>query len=161
MSITLRALTEVDVAEVHRLTNAMEIIRYMTWVPHSEDDTSAFIREHGSEAWAIDLHGALIGVCGLVPSPDKLSAEAWYLLDKPNWGRGYCTEALMGMLEIGFRTLGYHRIWAACLPENPASICVLEKGGLRREGYQRKNLLIHGEWKDSWLFAILGEEWAR
>ena len=159
MSVTLRDLQDGDVPELHRLTNDMEIIRYMLWVPHSEDDTRAFVRDYRSQAWAIETDGALIGVCGLAPAPDKLTAEAWYLLDKPHWGKGHGTAALRRMFEIGFGELGYHRIWATCLPENPASLRVLEKAQMRREGYQRKNLLIHGEWKDSWLFAILREDW--
>lgn len=81
------------------------------------------------------------------------------MLDKPFWGKGIGTTAARLLLREGFGTRGLHRIWATCLPENPASIRVLEKSGFRREGYQRKNLMIHGEWEDTWLFAILQEEW--
>jgi [ribosomal protein S5]-alanine N-acetyltransferase len=161
MILSLRDLDEGDVPELHRLTNDMEIIRYMLWVPHSEEDTRAFVGDYRSQAWGIEASGALIGVCGLVPAPDKLTAEAWYLLDKPHWGKGYGTAALRRLLDVGFGQLEYHRIWATCLPENPASLRILEKAGMRREGFQRKNLLVHGEWKDSWLFARLREEWNR
>jgi RimJ/RimL family protein N-acetyltransferase len=55
--------------------------------------------------------------------------------------------------------MSLHRIWATCLPENPASARVLEKAGMRKEGFLVKNLKIHGEWKSSSLYAILAEEW--
>jgi hypothetical protein len=55
--------------------------------------------------------------------------------------------------------LQLHRIWATCLPENPASGRVLEKVGMRKEGFLKSNLKIHGEWKDCFLYAMLREEW--
>jgi hypothetical protein len=39
------------------------------------------------------------------------------------------------------------------------TVCVLEKLGTRREGFPRQNLKIHGAWKDSFLYAILEDEW--
>ena len=56
--------------------------------------------------------------------------------------------------------MSLHRIWATCLPENPASARVLERAGMRKEGFLVKNLKIHGEWKSSFLYAILAEEWS-
>ncbi len=55
---------------------------------------------------------------------------------------------------------GVHRIWATCLPENPASARVMEKVGMRKEGFLLKNLKIHGVWKSSFLYAMLAEEWS-
>ncbi len=49
----------------------------------------------------------------------------------------------------------------ALIPQNPASAKVLKKAGMRREGYLRKHLRVHGEWHDSFLYAILREEWRR
>ena len=50
---------------------------------------------------------------------------------------------------------------ATCLNENPASSRVLEKIGMRKEGYQAKNLKVHGVWHDSYLYAILGRNGRR
>jgi len=52
-----------------------------------------------------------------------------------------------------------HRLWATCLPENPASARVLEKVGFRREGLMREALRIHGQWRDAFLYAMLSTEW--
>jgi RimJ/RimL family protein N-acetyltransferase len=35
----------------------------------------------------------------------------------------------------------------------------MEKLGMRREAEFRKNVLQKGEWRDSYLYAILAEEW--
>jgi ribosomal-protein-alanine N-acetyltransferase len=48
-----------------------------------------------------------------------------------------------------------HRVWAVCDPDNPASQRVLEKCALRGEGRLRHDLLVHGEWRDSLLYAAL------
>jgi [ribosomal protein S5]-alanine N-acetyltransferase len=101
----------------------------------------------------------LIGLCGLVLRPEQEEGELWYLLDPGAWGRGLVTEAARALVEYGFRQLALHRIWASCLPENPASGRVLEKLGFRREGLLRQNLRIHGEWRDSHLYAVLASEW--
>ena len=45
------------------------------------------------------------------------------------------------------------------MPENPASGRVLEKVGMRKEGFLKSHLKIHGEWKDCFLYAMLREEW--
>jgi RimJ/RimL family protein N-acetyltransferase len=47
------------------------------------------------------------------------------------------------------------------VPENPAFARVLQKIGMRREGFLVENLKIHGEWKSSFLFAMLAREWNR
>jgi len=68
--------------------------------------------------------------------------EIWYLVDPEFWGRGIATEAVKQLLDFGFGELALHRIWASCLPENPASERVLQKVGMGREGFLIKNLTL-------------------
>ena len=72
--------------------------------------------------------------------------------------QGYMTGALRALLPFVFRTLGLHRIEAACLTDNDASKNLLARVGLRQEGLARRYLLINGEWADHLLFALLKEE---
>jgi len=37
---------------------------------------------------------------------------------------------------------------------------VMEKLGMRREAHFRKDVMEKGEWRDSYLYAILREEWS-
>ena len=56
--------------------------------------------------------------------------EIWYLVEPESWGKGIATESVNHLLNFGFGELGLHRIWATCLPENPASARVMEKVGV-------------------------------
>ena len=48
----------------------------------------------------------------------------------PFWGRGYATEALLGVLAHAFGALGLGRAHACYFVRNPASRRVMEKAGL-------------------------------
>ena len=67
---------------------------------------------------------------------------------------GYATESSAAMLELGFRRLGFHRVWGKCHTQNPASAKVMEKLGMTYEGTLRDHFrssriygMLHGEYK--------------
>jgi ribosomal-protein-alanine N-acetyltransferase len=72
--------------------------------------------------------------------------------------QGYMFDAVRALIPFIFRTLGLHRIEAACLPINEASKKLLGKTGFRQEGLARRYLQINGEWRDHVLFALLAED---
>jgi ribosomal-protein-alanine N-acetyltransferase len=72
--------------------------------------------------------------------------------------QGYMFDAVRALIPFIFRTLGLHRIEAACLPTNEASKQLLAKTGFRQEGLARCYLQINGEWQDHLLFALLAED---
>lgn len=72
--------------------------------------------------------------------------------------QGYMNKAVRALIPFIFRTLGLHRIEAACLPANQPSQNLLEKAGFRKEGLAKRYLQINGEWEDHVLFALLAEE---
>ena len=67
--------------------------------------------------------------------------------------RGYMSAAVGTLVPFAFSTLKLHRIEAACIPENAASVRLLEKTGFVREGYAREYLCINGIWQDHLLYA--------
>ena len=69
--------------------------------------------------------------------------------------QGYMTAAVRLVLPFAFETLRLHRVEAACIPANTASIRLLEKTGFRREGFAREYLCIDGAWQDHLLYARL------
>lgn len=83
------------------------------------------------------------------------SASVGYWIGEPHARRGYMTDALQATIRFSFETLRLHRLEAACLPGNDASIALLEKTGFTREGYARSYLCIDGRWQDHLLFAIV------
>jgi len=69
--------------------------------------------------------------------------------------QGYMTAAVKLVIPFAFETLRLHRIEAACIPANVASIRLLEKTGFRREGFAQEYLCIDGAWQDHLLYARL------
>ncbi len=72
--------------------------------------------------------------------------------------KGYMTAAVRALIPYSFATLRLHRLEAACIPDNAASIRLLEKTGFTREGYARGYLCINGIWQDHLLFARLRDD---
>jgi [ribosomal protein S5]-alanine N-acetyltransferase len=149
----------------------MEVVRYMLLPVCSREESKKFlsgsINETPSDPWRSIVRaivsgpdGELVGLCGLVNLRGNSDGEIWYLINPQSWGKGIATKAVKQLLQVGFSEMSLHRIWATCLPENPASARVLEKAGMRKEGFLVKNLRIHGEWRSSFLYAILAEEWS-
>jgi ribosomal-protein-alanine N-acetyltransferase len=81
-----------------------------------------------------------------------------YWTGEPYAHRGYMTSALRVLLPSLFGELNLHRIEAACIPSNLASVRVLEKVGFTREGLARRYLCINGVWQDHVLFGMLHED---
>ena len=78
-----------------------------------------------------------------------------YWLGEPYIRRGYMTAAVNALVPFSFATLKLHRLEAACIPTNVASIRLLEKCGFKREGHAREYLCINGVWQDHLLYARL------
>jgi len=81
------------------------------------------------------------------------NANLGYWVVRDRNGRGYCTEAVSGAVTFGFDRLQLHRVQAAIMPRNAASIRVVEKNGFRHEGAARGYLLINGVWEDHLIYA--------
>ena len=78
-----------------------------------------------------------------------------YWIGAPYVRRGYMTAAVRALIPAAFDVLRLHRLEAACIPTNLASVRLLEKTGFRREGYARSYLCINGTWQDHLLYARL------
>ncbi|MGF7159716.1 ribosomal-protein-alanine N-acetyltransferase [Rhodoligotrophos appendicifer] len=72
--------------------------------------------------------------------------------------RGYMSAAVRSIIPFVFDNLRLHRLEAACLPSNDASINLLKGCGFTEEGYARGFLRINGVWQDHLSFAILSDD---
>ena len=86
------------------------------------------------------------------------SASLGYWLGVNHVRQGHMTEAVRMLLPVAFDELRLHRVEAACLSGNMASIRVLERNGFQHEGLARHYLKINGSWQDHVLFARLGDD---
>lgn len=86
------------------------------------------------------------------------AASLGYWMGAPHARQGHMTAAVRALIPFAFGTLRLHRLEAACIPSNAASIRLLEKTGFVREGVAREYLCINGRWQDHLLYALIGSD---
>lgn len=86
------------------------------------------------------------------------SCTIGYWVDGEVAGRNVTPTAVALVIDHCFSAVGLHRVEIDIRPENKASLRVVEKLGLRREGYYERFLDIDGGWRDHAAFAITFEE---
>lgn len=169
--LKLQELSLDDLEEIHQLHSLPKIDQYNTLgIPESINATEILLTGWLEQQNAIPRISYIFSIrsidtnefvglmaLNLGKSNFKI-AEVWYKIHPDYWRQGYTTEALMTLLKFGFSELGLHRIEAGCAIENIASIKVLEKVGMTREGRKRKVLPIRGEWVDNYFYSILETE---
>lgn len=171
--LTLRHPAVVDYpawAELRALSRA----HLTPWEPSwSHDDLARSMYRRRLRAYAKDLRdgaaypyfifdtatGTLIGGITLsnVRRGSAQMASLGYWMGAPHAGRGHMRRAVRQLLPVAFGALRLHRIEAASMIANAASIRVLEASGFEREGIARAYLKINGRWEDHLLFARLAD----
>lgn len=75
--------------------------------------------------------GEFIGTCGIEPFEleGRTEVELGYRLCLKYWGHGYGQEAANAILQYGFNAVDRKRILAFVLPQNRASVKILENLG--------------------------------
>ncbi len=138
-----RAFTVDDCEAFYRLNSHPEVMRYTgePAIGSVEEARDAIARYPdfdtvGYGRWACVLKetGAVIGFCGLKYLPELDEVDVGFRFFPEYWGKGIGTETCAASLSFGFEVLGLERILGLVLPENGASIRVLEKCGMRRNG---------------------------
>ena len=81
-----------------------------------------------------------------------------YKMDQEHRRKGYCYEALKPIIDLVAEEFSLHRIYADVLPDNAASIHLLEKLGFQREGLQRETVFLSGQWRDHYLYSRIFPE---
>jgi ribosomal-protein-alanine N-acetyltransferase len=169
--LLLREYSVDDFEGVHAYAKDEETVQFMTWGPNTLEDTVSFIqstivqrsiqpRVHYHFVVVLQENLQIIGGCGIhITRPEHRTAEIGYCFNKLLWGQGYATETAGALLKFGFESLNLHRIEATCDTHNLGSARVMEKNGMRREGHFREHLWQKGEWRDTYLYAILDHEW--
>lgn len=171
--LILREYVQADWEQLQAYCADPEVTRYLTWGPNTPEQTKAFIvraMEWRNEAPRMTFElavvlkatGKLVGGIGLrIKSQVRKEADLGYCYSKDVWGQGIGTEAARALLKFGFEQLGLHRIYATCDTANQGSAGIMRKNGMTREAHFRQDQLIKGVWRDTWLYAILEDEWQR
>jgi ribosomal-protein-alanine N-acetyltransferase len=169
--LLLRELRADDEPDIHEYASDPEVVRLMIWGPNTRDQTWKFLDRalQAQVQWprpevglAIELKNErrLIGSIGLrMKDEANRNADIGYVLNRKYWSHGYMTEGACAILDVAFKQLKLHRVWATCDTRNRSSYRVMERLGMRREGLFVKDSMERGEWRDTYLYAILAEEW--
>ncbi|MBE9157390.1 GNAT family N-acetyltransferase [Nodosilinea sp. LEGE 06152] len=167
--LVLRPFDLGDVAGVVALAGDRALAENTLAIPHpyTEADAKSWIGEqpiaygeNKSITYAItQADNTLCGAVGLSLYSAYNMAELGYWVGRPFWGRGYATEAGAALIAFGFDTLGLNRINAIHFGDNPASGRVMEKLGMAKEGYRRRQTPKWGVYRDVALYGLLREDW--
>jgi RimJ/RimL family protein N-acetyltransferase len=147
--LRLRQLAPDDLDAYHSLIYAdAEVMRFMPGgQPRPREKAARFLErslhhweERGFGPWGVTLRksGGLIGHCGLFYVEEAREIEVMYALARDQWGKGLATEGAKASLRYGFEQLELERIVAFVMPENIASVRVIEKLGM---GFQENTQL--------------------
>lgn len=167
--LRMRPILISDLEPIHGLLRLPETDRFNALgipegISETRSNVSQWIQDAESSnqftlAIELETDNSLIGLLGLkVSYPKYRRAEIWYKLHPKNWGQGFATEAAQAAVRYGFDELDLHRIEAGVAVENLASIRVLEKVGMTREGRTRKSLPLKTGFSDTFLYAILKDD---
>jgi [ribosomal protein S5]-alanine N-acetyltransferase len=139
--LLLREYVEEDAEVFFKLNSDPEVLRF---VPDKAllnveqarqilvDHPIADYRKHGfgRGACILKITGEQIGFAGLKYLEELGEVDVAYRLMPAYWGQGLATEAALASVRFGFADLGLKRIIGLVMPENVASVRVLEKAGL-------------------------------
>lgn len=140
--LLLRQYVEEDAEAFFKLNSDPEVLRF---VPDKAllnveqarqiliDHPIADYRKYGFGRGACILKstGEQIGFAGLKYLEELDEVDVAFRLMRTHWGLGLATEAALAAVRFGFTDLDLKRIIGLVMPENIASVRVLEKTGLR------------------------------
>ena len=116
--------------------------------------------EWGGRSWVAEPRGGGAPIFRMVAKEvGEQVAEIGYIIVPGYGGQGIARECLSALITHLFRVEGYHRLFGDVDPRNTASNRVLDKLGFTREAHLRYAMKTHIGWCDTWLWALLADEW--
>ena len=143
--LLLREFVEDDAEAFFKLNTNPQVVRFVPDKPLlSVEQARQLLAEHpiadyrkhgfGRGACILKTTGEQIGMAGLKYLKELDEVDVAYRFLPSHWGQGFATEAALASVRFGFAHLGLKQIIGLVMPENAASVRVLEKTGLRYVG---------------------------
>lgn len=136
----MRQFIPEDAPDMFDLNNDTEVMKHVSDVPFKTvEDARDLIRNYdqyykyglGRLTILVKEQNTFIGWCGLKYLQETGEIDLGYRLKKEFWNKGYATEACKACIEFGFKKPEINTIVGRTSKENPASIQVLEKAGMK------------------------------
>jgi len=171
--LILRPMLEADFDHVHAYSTDPEVVKFMQWGPNTIEQSRNFMNtcfdnQKTDPRVTYDFAVVLADTAEFIGSITlrlmKVGSplgEIGYCYSRSAWGKGYASEAAETLLRFAFDELCMQKISATCDPFNFASAKVLQKSGMKLEGYLRKHINMKGEWRDTLLFGCAREHLER
>lgn len=165
----LRCINKTDITEIFTLRTDKRVLQFLGRDPMaSEKEASGFIdmvldtlQKNEGILWVIthkdsDILIGTIGYWRIIKDHDR--AEVGYQLSPAEWGKGIMKEALLKVIDYGFKTMNLHSIEANIHPGNLASARLLESCGFMKEGYFRESYFHNGKYSDAAIYSLLSSD---
>ena len=171
--LTLRPATWNDLASTWEFRRRDDVAQWLTRAPSTLGEYRPLFLDRDSlaKSLVIELDGDVIGDLMLsvedawgqaevATQGQGKQADLGWVLHPYFAGRGYATEAVCALLRVAFEDLGVRRVTANCFTANVASWRLMERVGMRRETHAIQDALHRdGQWLDSYVYALLDQEY--
>lgn len=174
--LVLRLMTGADVDDVFSYQSRADVCRYLLFEPRSREQVAEKVSQFAAAdtierdgdylQLALELRGSASGrVIGdsyfTLASREHARGEIGWTMHPDFSGHGYAAEAAAAVLDLAFLTLGLHRVFAELDVRNDASVALCRRLGMRSEAHLVQDMWFKGEWADTGLYAMLGQDWRR
>jgi RimJ/RimL family protein N-acetyltransferase len=174
--LILRLETTADTDDVFSYQSREDVCRYLLFEPRTREDVEERMAKNGA-ATSLEKDGDYLQLALELPrtedTPARVIGDSYFTIaslensrGEIGWtlhpdfaGRGYAAEAARAMLDIAFRQIRLHRVYAELDPRNSASIALCKRLGMREEAFFVKDLWFKGQWADTGIYASLRDEW--
>lgn len=146
-----------------------DVARYQFWSPFTREQVLQLIEgqsqiEIGDPGVAVQLvvehRGRVIGDCQLtITSVEDRQGEIGFSFNPRDSGQGLATRSVTALLGLAFLAFGLHRVVAGTDTRNERCCRLLDRIGMRREAQFRHDTFSKEEWVDSYVYAMLEDEW--
>lgn len=169
--ILLRNINITDLDDFLYYRSNPEVATYQGWEPFNKEDAATYINIYKDNVpgipgdWCLFaiIHkddNKLIGDCSIRLNKDEPRiAEVGCSLSPDYQGRGMAKETVSLVMDYAFNELNVHRFVGITDAKNEASLKLMERLGMRKEGHFIQNIWFKGAWGDECSYAILKEEW--
>lgn len=167
--LLLRRLIKKDDGQIFKMRSDAEVMKYIGKNPmQSVNEAVDWIQivdtaldTNSGITWAIadkESPDTLIGTIGLWRFiKEHFRAEVGYMLLPVHWNKGLAKEALIKVIDYGFKDLKLHSIEGQITPRNEASASLLERTGFKREAYFKENYFVKGIFEDTAVYSLVSE----
>lgn len=163
--LILRLLENKDSKDIFSIFSSENVTKYYGMFPMKELSEAeqlilkfknSFLEEK-SIRWGIEIKQSkqIIGTCGFHNwNKRHFRAEIGYELGEQFWKKGYAKEAVLAIIDYGFKNMELARIEAVTYPENTASKNMLNTLGFEYEGLLKKYAYFRNKHQDLNMFSI-------